>query len=257
MRHVLAAIFCLAAIGCRGEGQEPLTVKAVLAELERDVEAEPTGQVTVGGRIRLWDAMRAEYGVAEADLRRGALAYVLARDAVAKWDPRKISREDDPDGVLNGFPETYLETARRYLRGEVPRGRVREVFEPLEPFVNVVEVANKGGFPEMLYLGALLFGKEDIPYEREWFQVARKDDGSYRKIVEKADLPDVHEMVAIAADVPLQGKDHAEAWKSPARVAARRAFWLRWIRETVPRVLGTHESVLALLGEPEKATKRP
>ena len=73
-----------------------MDIAKLLKQMDRAVQRDRKGELLLGWRIRLWSAMKADYG-REAALRRNILAFVVAQEVYPHWKNGRIVSAIEPE----------------------------------------------------------------------------------------------------------------------------------------------------------------
>ncbi|MGY8768364.1 MAG: hypothetical protein ACKVH8_08055 [Pirellulales bacterium] len=217
----------------------------VLREMNEYVSVTRSGQLELGHRLKLWSVMERMFGFEEASTRREALGLLVAADAATRWDAEQVDPKCEYHDVLDGFPNRHLDLARRYIQEEATYNEFVNVFDPMEDLTDHV------GFcvnEEMVTVfGAIASLKRCLLQSEDELFI-----DSYKKLVAGVSPSNVSDVFyEDYRDVHYFGSILAEYFdKQPRTQSARkRHYWLRWIHELAPRVLGSKKKLASLLSE--------
>jgi len=221
------------------------TPAEVLREMDEYVSVARSGHLELGYRLRLWSVMRTKFGREESWTRREALGLLVASNAASRWDAELVDPQCAYRDVLDGFPEKCLDLGRRFSRSEATLSEFEAVFDRVEELVDHV------GFcvnDEMVAVFGTVASLKPCLLQTE---------GEYF-------IDRYQELVAGVApgrvrDVTYEGHRDVHFWGSwvaahfdrehRSQSARRRHYWLRWIHEMAPKVLGSKKKLASLLSE--------
>ena len=222
-----------------------MEIPELLHRMDQAVVKHRKGDLLLGWRLRLWSLMKHRFGK-EADYRRNVLAFLAAQDVYRLWEEGTLVSAIPPEDLdeYYALPGQAMDEYVRFLKGRSSRKKLKAIMEALETNLDYWEGnphdQMQGAYIIIQHAGSQLLGIDDLMYEdRGWYE--RIWDGAeHLKITDDSlgepAFCDAHYFAAMVATNDSNNK-----------VAARRAFWRRWLTETVPSVLVPLPGVRALL----------
>jgi hypothetical protein len=226
-----------------------ITLSSLRQDLRAHVVADPRGDLPLWGRLKLWRAMRAEFGK-ESSLRRSCLALYVCQGLLPRWEQAQMPRP------YREFPQTVCELARQHLREMISK-RALDVlvteYAQLDQYAMCVCDWEQKGDAVSLFQGSRwvldrAVDEDDETYRRkELYADCDSDDASdwpTEELWGESYLWDIHFVGSILAANGVPGLDHSDN-------AARRRYWLHWLDEVLPLFLEEIQQArsLAQLGE--------
>ena len=234
-------------------GEFVMTLSSTIKQIERSVESHEEGDLTLGWRICLWEEMKATFGE-EADFRRNVLAYLVLEEMLQDYGEETYW--PDPDWPKN--PELIRRLIREgiaqfrlYLCGQARAYQVVKIAAQLDDDDLTGSITGKY---EFLCYGVCSLqwrvpGDDDLDYEECDFVDTAWRNRRPLEITEDS-LEDTQERGEVhrwAADMASYIDQERFYLPSPENIRLRRDFWLRWLKTTLPKVLGPIEEVKALV----------
>lgn len=229
-------------------------ISELMPDLHIAIDKDPGGDLPLGWRIALWSAMRDTFG-AEAELRRNILAFAVARDLMPLWLNGHLTCGSEDYDLYSSLPPQSLDLCRRHLRGEISVETVEAQCDTMARHSNNAEYCCTGKmaytFIAVLQLFSRILKEDDEAYEdRGWYQQVK--DPNRRSEIQEALFGEMEwcETHYWASQAAAYVDDNDVYHPTPETFARRRVFWHEWVRSSVPKVLGTIDSCLAILQEP-------
>lgn len=229
-----------------------LTVHELLRRSEDHLRATPDSHIEMVWRIRLWAAMKAQYPRSSL-FRRAVLAYMVARRTLAAWDALVVEGEES----FRELPHQMLQDCRLLIRRQIASEDARRIeSEDREhEWMLFGSVFGSGGYAILAVDAALDCASswEETVCRAYYYPHVWKHDFFER--VQDAGMEsgqrDTHFWAACAAaGIPpsayyrrFESSSHSETYDRDAALA----FWLHWLHEDVPSVLGHMREVRRLL----------
>ncbi len=85
----------------------PMNIPELLGEMQDAVAKHKRGELELGWRIRLWNAMNGKFGEKDAAFRRNTLARLVARYTLPVWEQGQLA-EAIPSEEMGAYGEPYL-----------------------------------------------------------------------------------------------------------------------------------------------------
>lgn len=219
-----------------------MELQQVLRSAEEYLLTSEAAEVALGWRIRLWSAINRAFPD-DALWRRSILAYGVARRTLPAWD--RLSEQIEPR--RRSLPHHLIANCRDLILGEITVAQAQDydLYNDIEYSMGLFDDLGPGVWCLPAARAAIQCAAsceeamcQEFFYDRFWepdfLQVAREEDDGWAGW-------DTHFWAScVAGGYPdLPGFD-------PER---RRHFWLRWLHEDVPAVLGSGENARRLLEE--------
>lgn len=231
-----------------------MTAKVSLSCLRQDLRAhvlaDSRGDLPLWGRLKLWRAMRAQFGE-ESSLRRSCLALYVCQGLLPKWEQAQMPRP------YREFPQTVCELARQHLREMISKRSLEALvieYAQLDQYAACVCDWEQKGDAVSLFQGSRwvldrAVDQDDAAYQlMELYAHCDSEDASNWPTEELWGEPylwDIHFVGSLlAANGAYWEQDRCDN-------AARRRYWLHWLDEVLPLFLDDIQQArrLAQLGE--------
>lgn len=219
----------------------------LLQQMRSSVTTSKRGHLLLGWRLKLWRQMKEVF--ADSSFRRNVLLYKTVSDALRLWGPNALILECPADWSTEylPLPPRIASLLRSMLADQAPVAE--EILKSCRTMM---------GFHDHLvdFFTEPNVSCVALEFEAVWWRVGGFDDdmyterGWYARIEHDSQIETIDDLNSVGeldwAESHFWASELA-AYEQTGRKKedpeARRRFWLRWIDEWLPCVLGTTEEV--------------
>jgi len=227
-------------------------VRTEIAQLLRDaleaVNAQPSGELMLGWRLRLWSLMSRAYPL-DSCFRRGVLSYVVATETLPAWEAAEMPTElrDVPYRLVRATYDLLIKN----ITPEVASQLHADLAQKVDLASGLLDEYGHGvGSAAAAYASlncalrkdALLYSACNVEYEGEVSLLEQCwDAGQFHRLTDYLFDWESWETHRFASHVAAGVQITDGAFEIDANLL--RQFWIRWLREKVPLVLGNPRDV--------------